>query len=196
MNSTEFKGRPACIYDGWCHVGCPIGALANPRGHLSRRRPQGRRRGARAIDRHARAHQRGGHQGHRRRILRRQEGKAGAGGERRRPCRLVGAESAPDAQLGDRQAPEGARQCKRPARQIHDGALRVGHLGAVRRGRREPHGHRRRAVHVLRPLRQDQQEGRVRQHLSSSPAPRSRPATSAASPMRGSICSASRLPTS
>ena len=30
MNSTEFKGRPACIYDGWCHVGCPTGALANP----------------------------------------------------------------------------------------------------------------------------------------------------------------------
>ena len=30
MNSTEFKGRPACIYDGWCHVGCPIGALSNP----------------------------------------------------------------------------------------------------------------------------------------------------------------------
>src|SRR5438034_5817742 len=30
MNSIEFKGRPACIYDGWCHVGCPIGALANP----------------------------------------------------------------------------------------------------------------------------------------------------------------------
>ena len=30
MNSTEFKGRAACLYDGWCHVGCPIGALANP----------------------------------------------------------------------------------------------------------------------------------------------------------------------
>ena len=30
MNSKEFKGRDACIYDGWCHVGCPIGALANP----------------------------------------------------------------------------------------------------------------------------------------------------------------------
>ena len=30
MNSREFKGRPACIYDGWCHVGCPIGALSNP----------------------------------------------------------------------------------------------------------------------------------------------------------------------
>jgi choline dehydrogenase-like flavoprotein len=30
MNSTDFRGRPACLYDGWCHVGCPIGALANP----------------------------------------------------------------------------------------------------------------------------------------------------------------------
>src|SRR5467141_654664 len=30
LNSTDYKGRPACIYDGWCHVGCPIGALANP----------------------------------------------------------------------------------------------------------------------------------------------------------------------
>jgi len=30
MNSAEYKGRPACIYDGWCHIGCPIGALANP----------------------------------------------------------------------------------------------------------------------------------------------------------------------
>jgi choline dehydrogenase-like flavoprotein len=24
------KGRPACIYDGWCHVGCPIGAPRDP----------------------------------------------------------------------------------------------------------------------------------------------------------------------
>jgi choline dehydrogenase-like flavoprotein len=30
MNSQAFKGRAACLYDGWCHVGCPIGALANP----------------------------------------------------------------------------------------------------------------------------------------------------------------------
>jgi choline dehydrogenase-like flavoprotein len=30
MNSTDYKGRPPCLYDGWCHVGCPIGALANP----------------------------------------------------------------------------------------------------------------------------------------------------------------------
>jgi choline dehydrogenase-like flavoprotein len=30
MNSVDFKDRPACLYDGWCHVGCPIGALANP----------------------------------------------------------------------------------------------------------------------------------------------------------------------
>jgi choline dehydrogenase-like flavoprotein len=30
VNSVSFKGRDACIYDGWCHVGCPTGALANP----------------------------------------------------------------------------------------------------------------------------------------------------------------------
>jgi choline dehydrogenase-like flavoprotein len=30
MTSTAFKDRPACIYDGWCHAGCPTGALANP----------------------------------------------------------------------------------------------------------------------------------------------------------------------
>jgi len=30
INSTEYKGRPACIYDGWCDTGCPTGALANP----------------------------------------------------------------------------------------------------------------------------------------------------------------------
>src|SRR5437667_6084574 len=30
MNSTEYRGRPPCIYDGWCHVGCPTGALSNP----------------------------------------------------------------------------------------------------------------------------------------------------------------------
>src|SRR5262245_45031465 len=30
MNSAPYKGRPACIYDGWCHIGCPTGALSNP----------------------------------------------------------------------------------------------------------------------------------------------------------------------
>jgi len=30
MTSQDWKGRPACIYDGWCHQGCPTGALANP----------------------------------------------------------------------------------------------------------------------------------------------------------------------
>ena len=28
--SEPYKGRPACLYDGWCDAGCPIGALANP----------------------------------------------------------------------------------------------------------------------------------------------------------------------
>lgn len=28
--TAPYKGRPACIYDGWCEAGCPTGALANP----------------------------------------------------------------------------------------------------------------------------------------------------------------------
>jgi choline dehydrogenase-like flavoprotein len=30
INSVPYKGRPACIFDGWCDAGCPTGALANP----------------------------------------------------------------------------------------------------------------------------------------------------------------------
>ncbi len=30
INSTDYKGRKHCLYDGWCDAGCPIGALANP----------------------------------------------------------------------------------------------------------------------------------------------------------------------
>ncbi|MEM1152858.1 MAG: GMC family oxidoreductase [Pseudomonadota bacterium] len=30
INSQPYKGRKACMYDGWCDAGCPIGALANP----------------------------------------------------------------------------------------------------------------------------------------------------------------------
>ncbi len=30
ITSTAYKGRPPCLYDGWCDAGCPIGALANP----------------------------------------------------------------------------------------------------------------------------------------------------------------------
>ena len=104
MNSTEYKGRPACIYDGWCHVGCPIGALANPTGDLPRRCQEGRRRGASLEQRHARSNQRAGHQGHRRRVLRPEEGAPSAGGERGGAGRLGGAESAPVAQFVDRQA--------------------------------------------------------------------------------------------
>jgi choline dehydrogenase-like flavoprotein len=30
INTTVYKGRAPCIWDGWCDAGCPIGALANP----------------------------------------------------------------------------------------------------------------------------------------------------------------------
>jgi len=30
VNSRSYQGRAACIFDGWCDAGCPIGALANP----------------------------------------------------------------------------------------------------------------------------------------------------------------------
>ena len=30
INSQPYKGRRACLYDGWCDAGCPIGALGNP----------------------------------------------------------------------------------------------------------------------------------------------------------------------
>ncbi|MEM1103679.1 MAG: GMC family oxidoreductase [Pseudomonadota bacterium] len=28
--TAPYKGRAACLYDGWCDAGCPVGALANP----------------------------------------------------------------------------------------------------------------------------------------------------------------------
>ena len=44
--SRPYKGREACIYDGWCDAGCPIGALANP---LVTYQPVARRAGAQFV---------------------------------------------------------------------------------------------------------------------------------------------------
>lgn len=30
VNTQPYKGRPNCLYDGWCDAGCPIFALGNP----------------------------------------------------------------------------------------------------------------------------------------------------------------------
>ena len=32
INSTDYDGRPACIYCGWCASGCPTGAKATASG--------------------------------------------------------------------------------------------------------------------------------------------------------------------
>ena len=44
--SRPYDGRPACLYDGWCDAGCPIGALYNP---LVRDIPGARAAGARFV---------------------------------------------------------------------------------------------------------------------------------------------------
>ena len=147
MNSTEFKGRPACIYDGWCHVGCPIGALANPNvTYLA----EARKAGADVRPWSTAA-----------RVLTNQPGTRITGveyydqkkehqvQEASRASRLGGAESADSPQFGNRQASQGVCQFERPRRQIHDGPFQLGHLGDVRRGCPEPYGHHRRAIHVL-----------------------------------------------
>ena len=42
ITTTEYDGRPPCLWDGWCDAGCPIGALANPLTvHLPRARADG-----------------------------------------------------------------------------------------------------------------------------------------------------------
>lgn len=42
--TEPYDGRPACLWDGWCDAGCPIGALANP---LAVYLPRAARAGAR-----------------------------------------------------------------------------------------------------------------------------------------------------
>lgn len=42
VTSTAYRGRAACLWDGWCDAGCPIGALGNPLTvHLPRARAAG-----------------------------------------------------------------------------------------------------------------------------------------------------------
>ncbi len=164
MHSISFKGRPACVYDGRRHVGCPTGALANPLvTYLSDARKPAP---STSVERrHPRPHERQGRSRLGRRILRSAEGEARPARDRRRPRRLVGSEPAHPAQFGDRQALERARQFEHSRRQGHDDALQLGHVGDLRRGCSEPHGNDRRAGHVVRPLRQDEPQGCVRQHV-------------------------------
>jgi len=46
--TLPYRGRPACLWDGWCDAGCPIGALANP---LTIHLPDAMRHGARLVNR-------------------------------------------------------------------------------------------------------------------------------------------------
>ena len=66
INSQDYKGRPACVYDGWCNAGC---RPCKPLIHLSGRGSPTRRRAAAIQHRDARAHERQGRSGHRHRVL-------------------------------------------------------------------------------------------------------------------------------
>src|SRR5262249_54430556 len=108
MNSTDYRGRPACIYDGWCHVGCPTGALANPIvTYLADARKAGAEVRARSTVTRVLTNEQGtrvtGVEYYDEKKERRlQEARRrGAGG-------VVGTKPASHAQLGDRQASEGA----------------------------------------------------------------------------------------
>lgn len=46
INSIAYRGRAACLDDGWCDAGCPVGALANP---LIVHYPLARERGAQFV---------------------------------------------------------------------------------------------------------------------------------------------------
>ena len=165
MNSVEFKGRPACLYDGWCHVGCPIGALANPQvTYLGDARKAGAElRSFSTVTR----------------VLTNEAGTRVTGVEyydyqhqkqvQEASVVILASWSAQNPRLsvefGDRQTPEGPFQRQRTGRPLHDVAYGGVDLGAVRRGRAEPHGHDRRAVHVLPALSEDQSEGCLRKHV-------------------------------
>jgi len=44
--TADYRGRPACQYDGWCDAGCPTGALGNP---LSTALPRAEAAGAQIV---------------------------------------------------------------------------------------------------------------------------------------------------
>ena len=49
VTSQPYKGRPVCLWDGWCDSGCPIGALANP---LTVYLPRAKAHGAHVLTEH------------------------------------------------------------------------------------------------------------------------------------------------
>ena len=165
MTSQDWKGRPACIYDGWCHLGCPTGALANPMVTYLQdaRKAKAEVRPLSTVTR----------------VLTNQAGTRVTGVEYYDDKRQKQVQEASVVILAAWSA-QNPRILLNSATDKHPKGLAnkndlVGkfmmthshrrHLGAVRRGHHAAHGHDRRAVHVLRPLRQDELSERVRQHV-------------------------------
>ncbi len=154
---------------------------------------QARRRGAALQLCDTRAHQRQRRPRHRGRVLRRQARAARAARRDRRARRLFGGNPAHPVQLRDRQAPEGSCEPQRAGRQISDVPPDLDGVGDVRRGRPEPHGHRRLSIHVVRALRQEARQEGLRQHLHSDRFGVEAELPASRDP--GPTCSASRSPT-
>ena len=195
MNSTEFKGRPACIYDGWCHVGCPIGALANPLvTYLAEARAAGAE--VRAWSTVTR-------------VLTDASGNKVTGVEyydRKHEKQFQPASAVVLAAWGG----QNPRLLLNSAAGKHANGLAnsgglVGkyvmtHFASGTNAMFDedvetPMGTIGAPVHVLRALRQDRACGRVRLDLHRLPASRARSAASAASPTPGPSCSGRRSPT-
>ena len=111
MNSIPFKGRDACIYDGWC--ACRLSdrrARQSDGDAISARREKPAPKCARLSNVTRVLTNPEGTRAIGVEYYDAQERAPGAGGERRRAGRVVGAKSAYPAQLGDRQASEGPCQ--------------------------------------------------------------------------------------
>ncbi len=140
INSTPYKGRDACIYDGWCNAGCPTRALANPQ---STWLGEAREKGAevrpfsyvtRVLTNAAGTRVTGVE------YYDDKKAASGAGGKRRRARGLCLAEPAPAAQLAHRQAPGRPGEPLRPRRQVPHGPWQRDDRRDLRRGRAELRG--------------------------------------------------------